>query len=232
MLSRPFGHAATRARVGFLAENVSLYHRPALALVRFYGALNGLRDPDLARKARIVLETLEIAAEAERNVGKFSRGMLQRIGLAQALVNDPELLILDEPTSALDPLARIAIRELLLSAKRAGKTVFISSHLLSEIELICDRVAILNHGQIARFGRTSELLESREKLYVTARGIPASAFPGAETLDGLVRFTAATSQQRAVLEKVWSLGGEVVSLYPEKKSLEQVFVEMTQERPT
>ena len=227
MLGRPFGHAPTRARIGFLAENVALYHRPALRLVRFYGALNGLRDPQLAKRAREVLDTMELDADADRNVGKFSRGMLQRVGLAQALVNDPELLILDEPTSALDPLARVAIRELLLAAKRAGKTVFLSSHLLSEIELICDRVAILHRGEIVRMGRTSDLLESRETLHVSARGVPAQAFAGAEALDGLVRFTIPNEQQRAVMEKIWEMGGEVVSLYPEKKSLEQVFVELT-----
>jgi len=230
MLGRPFGHAPTRARVGFLAENVALYHRPALKLVRFYGALNGLRDPKLACHARAVLETMELEAVSDRNVGKFSRGMLQRVGLAQALVNDPELLILDEPTSALDPLARVAVRELLLSAKRAGKTVFLSSHLLSEIESICDRVAIVHRGRLARMGRTSELLESRDKLHVMARGVPATAFAGAEALDGVVRFTIPKSQQRPVLEKVWSLGGEIVSVYPERQSLEQIFLELTSGR--
>lgn len=227
MLGKPFGHAPTRARVGFLAENVALYHRSAYRLVRFYGALNGMRDPRLAQRAREVLETVELASESDRNVGKFSRGMLQRVGLAQALVNDPELLILDEPTSALDPLARIAVREMLLEARRAGKTVFLSSHLLSEIELICDRVAILHRGQIVRLGRTAELLESREKLHVAARGVPLSAFAGAQALNGRVDFTIATAQQRAVLEKIWAMGGEVISLYPEKKSLEQIFVELT-----
>ena len=227
MLGRPFGHAPTRARVGFLAENVALYHRPALKLVRFYGALNGLRDPDLAQRAHAVLETMELEQVWDRNVGKFSRGMLQRAGLAQALVNDPELLILDEPTSALDPLARVAVRELLLSAKRAGKTVFLSSHVLSEIESICDRVAILHRGRLARMGRTSELLESRDKLHVSARGIAVAAFAGAEAVDGLVRFTIARSQQRPVLEKIWALGGEVVSVYPERQSLERIFIELT-----
>lgn len=227
MLGRPFGHAATRARVGFLAENVALYHRSALKLVRFYGALNGLRDPELARRAHAVLETMELEQVWDRNAGKFSRGMLQRVGLAQALVNDPELLILDEPTAALDPLARVAVRELLLAAKRAGKTVFVSSHLLSEIESICDRVAILHRGRLARMGRTSDLLESRDKLNVTARGIPLATFAGAQSVDGLVRFTIPTSQQRPVLEKVWALGGEVVSVYPERQSLEQIFIELT-----
>ncbi len=227
MLGRPFGHAPTRARVGFLAENVALYHRPALKLIRFYGALNRLRDPELARHARAVLEVMELETVWDRNVGKFSRGMLQRVGLAQALVNDPELLILDEPTSALDPLARVAVRELLLSAKRAGRTVFLSSHLLSEIESICDRVAILHRGRLARMGKTSELLESRDKLHVSARGIPATAFAGAVSLDGMVRFVIPKSQQRPVLERIWSLGGEVVSVYPERQSLEQIFLELT-----
>ena len=227
MLGQPFGHAATRARVGFLAENVALYHRPARKLVRFYGALNGLRDPELGQRVQQVLETMELEDVEDRNVGKFSRGMLQRVGLAQALVNDPELLILDEPTSALDPLARVAVRELLLSAKRAGKTVFLSSHLLSEIESICDRVAILHRGRLVRMGRTAELLESRDRLQVTARGVLLSAFAGAETVDGVVRFVIPSSQQRPALEKVWGLGGEVVSVYPERRSLEEIFVELT-----
>jgi ABC-2 type transport system ATP-binding protein len=228
MLGRPFGHAPTRRRVGFLAENVALYHRPAAKLLRFYGALNGMRDPELGRAVRDVLETLELSDVADRNIGKFSRGMLQRVGLAQALVNDPELLILDEPTSALDPLGRVAVRELLLRARNAGKTIFLSSHLLSEIELICDRVGILHRGRLARIGRTSELLESSEQYEVIARGVPATAFPQAVSSDyGLLRFTVGRTAQRATIERVWSLGGEVVRVNPVKRSLEDIFVELT-----
>ncbi|MBZ5568639.1 MAG: ABC transporter ATP-binding protein [Acidobacteriia bacterium] len=227
LLGNRFGHAPTRRRVGFLAENVALYHRPAAKLLRFYGGLNGLRDPRLARAVRDVLETLELADLAQRNIGKLSRGMLQRVGLAQALVNDPELLILDEPTSALDPLGRLAVRELLLRARNAGKTVFLSSHMLSEIELICDRVGILHRGQMARVGRTSELLESSEQCEVVARGVPASSFLQAAAENGLVRFTVACSEQRETIERVWSLGGEVVRVNPVKRSLEDIFVELT-----
>src|SRR5438874_11909526 len=136
MLGAPFGHSHTRRRVGFLAENVALYHRQAERLIRFYGALNAMDGSHLAKRTREVLQTVGLEEQSKRNIGKFSRGMLQRAGLAQALVNDPELLILDEPTSALDPLARVMVRELLLGARSNGKTIFLSSHLLSEVELV------------------------------------------------------------------------------------------------
>ena len=228
MLGRPFGDPHTRRRVGFLAENVALYHRRAERLVQFYGGLNGMGGPRLRQRAREVLELVNLTDDSQRNVGSFSRGMLQRIGLAQALVNDPELLILDEPTSALDPIARVIIRELLLRLKSEGKTVFLSSHLLSEVELVCDRVGVMRRGRLARLGRTSDLLHSREQTQVVARGVDATAFPGAVASDGVVSFIIATGSQREVLERVWNLGGEVVSVNPLKRSLEQIFLEVTQ----
>ncbi len=228
LLARPFGNALTRARVGFLAENVALYHRPATNLLRFYGALNGMREPQLRQRCHEVLRQVELEREADRNVGKFSRGMQQRIGLAQALVNDPELLILDEPTSALDPLARVAMRELLLEANRAGKTIFLSSHLLSEIELICHRVGILNKGRLVKVGRTAELLVSRDRYEVTARGIAADSFEGSQLRDGQLVFTVPARSQRDALERVWALGGEVLSVNPVRRTLEEVFVSWTE----
>src|SRR5262249_12998365 len=143
MLGHPFGHGATRRKVGFLPENLAVYHRPAASLVRFYGGLNGLRGAKLRQRISELFNQLDLAGVASRDAGKFSRGMLERVGLAQALVNDPELIILDEPASALDPLGRIAVREILLEARTAGKTVFLSSHILSDVEQICDRMAIV-----------------------------------------------------------------------------------------
>jgi ABC-2 type transport system ATP-binding protein len=227
MLAQPFGDAPTRRRVGFLAENIALYHRPAEHLVRFYGALNGLRGRPLATRARQVIEALGLGHEARRNVRQFSRGMLQRVGLAQALVNDPDLLILDEPTSALDPLARVAVRELLLRMRKDGKTIFLSSHLLSEVELVCDRIAVLDRGRLVRLGRTSELLECGKQTEIVARGIAAHAFSGAVVSDGLVTFSIPASAQRVTLQRVWELGGEVVSVNPLRRSLEELFVEVT-----
>jgi ABC-2 type transport system ATP-binding protein len=227
MLGKPFGDAPTRCRVGFLAENVALYHRPANTLLRFYGALNGMRPEKSRLRAREVLRQVELAQEADRNVAKFSRGMQQRIGLAQALMNDPELLILDEPTSALDPLARVAMRELLLEANRAGKTIFLSSHLLSEIEMICHRVAILDRGRLVKLGKTEDLLVSRDRYEIVARGVSAGSFEKSHSVDDRIAFTVPASSQRQAVEQVWAQGGEVLSVNPQRRTLEEVFVELT-----
>jgi ABC-2 type transport system ATP-binding protein len=227
MLGDPFGTPRTRRRVGFLAENVALYHRRAERLVRFYGALNSMGGAHLKKRAREALEAVGLQDIAGRNVGKFSRGMLQRIGLAQALVNDPELLILDEPTSALDPLARVAVREFLLRAREQGKTIFLSSHLLSEVELVCDRVAVLHRGKLMRMGKTRDLLQAGAQLEIVARDIASTGFPGAVARNGVVSFVVPGSEQRATLGKVWELGGTVVSVNPVRRSLEQMFIEVT-----
>ncbi len=225
MLGHAFGHAATRRRVGFLAENVALYYRRASKLVRFYGALNGMRDPELRQRTEQILEEVDLAGAAGRNVGKFSRGMLQRVGLAQALVGDPELLVLDEPASALDPLGRVQVREILLGARRAGKTVFLSSHLLSEVEQICDRLAIVIRGRVARVGTLSELLETQERFVITARGVDELMFEGTKE-NGFVRITVPALNQRRIIEQIWLAGGEVMAVHPVRRTLEDLFVEL------
>jgi ABC-2 type transport system ATP-binding protein len=225
MLGHGFGHAPTRRRIGFLAENVALYHRPAATLVRFYGALNGMRDPQLRARTAEMLKEVELTDAAGRNAGKFSRGMLQRVGLAQALVNDPELLILDEPASALDPLGRMRVREILLRAREAGKTVFLSSHLLSEVEQICDRLAIVIKGRVARVGTLSELLEAQNRFVITAKGIDALMFEGSQQ-NGFIKITVPALNQRRTIEKIWLAGGEVIAVNPIRRTLEDLFVEL------
>jgi ABC-2 type transport system ATP-binding protein len=225
MLGHEFGHAPTRRRVGFLAENVALYHRPAEKLVRFYGALNGMSDPLLRQRTTEMLKEAEITDVAGRNAGKFSRGMLQRVGLAQALVNDPELLILDEPASALDPLGRVRVREILQRAREAGKTVFLSSHLLSEVEQICDRIAIVIKGRVARVGTLAELLETQDRFAITAKGIDALMFEGTQQ-NGFIKITVPALGQRQTIEKIWLAGGEVIAVNPIRRTLEDLFVEL------
>jgi ABC-2 type transport system ATP-binding protein len=225
MLGHAFGHAPTRRRVGFLAENVSLYHRSAAKLVRFYGALNGMRDPQLRQRTTEMVKELELTDVTDRNAGKFSRGMLQRVGLAQALVNDPDLLILDEPASALDPLGRMRVREILLRAREAGKTIFLSSHLLSEVEQICDRLAIVIKGRVARVGTLTELLESQDRFVITAKGIDALMFEGSKQ-NGFIKITVPALTQRRTIENIWLAGGEVIAVNPIRRTLEDLFVEL------
>jgi ABC-2 type transport system ATP-binding protein len=227
LMGQAFGHAASRLRVGFLPENVALYPRRAERLVRFYGAVNRMKAAQLDKRASQVLEMVGLRDDAKRNVSGFSRGMLQRVGLAQALVNDPDLLILDEPTSALDPVARVTVRELLLAARQAGKTIFLSSHLLSEVELVCDRVAVLHHGHLVRMGRTADLLQSSERAEIMARGVSPSSFTAAVAQDGFVKISVLGREQRATLERIWQLGGEVISLVPQRRSMEEIFLEAT-----
>jgi ABC-2 type transport system ATP-binding protein len=225
MLGAPFGNAAARRKVGFLAENVALYHRRAGKLLRFYAELNGMRDPDLRRRIQEMLKQVQLEDAANRNAGKFSRGMLQRLGIAQALINDPDLVILDEPTSALDPIGRVQVREMMLRARQAGKTVFLSSHLLSEVEQICDRIAIVIRGRVARVGTIKELLESQDRFVITARGIDALMFEGAQQ-NGYIRITVPALKQRATIEKIWLAGGEVIAVNPIRQTLEELFVEL------
>jgi ABC-2 type transport system ATP-binding protein len=217
MLGEGFGHAQTRRRIGFLAENIAFYNRKAAPAIRYYAELNGMYGGELAANLKNVMQLLEIDAFSTKPVNKLSRGMLQKVGLAQALVNDPELLILDEPTSALDPAARVQIRELLLSMKRRGKTVFLSSHLLSEVELICDRIAILNRGKLVRVGTIAELVGSTGEYEITYR----------DSSQATVHKTVAAREQRATIEQIWARGGEIISVEPKQRTLEEVFLALT-----
>ena len=230
MLGAPFGDHITRRRVGFLAENIAFYPMSPTRVLRLCGRLNSISGDLIRQRTKDLLAATDLQSVAQKRVNKFSRGMLQRVGLAQALINDPELLILDEPTSALDPAGRVLVRELLLDLKRHGKTVFLSSHLLSEIEVICDRVAIIGKGRVIRQGTVAELLQRSDQFEITARGIKACGFAdvcsGADGLD-VVRVGA--TEQRRTIEKIWSAGGEVVSVNPARRSLEDIFLELTGE---
>lgn len=224
MLGLEFGDAATRARVGFLAENLALHNRTVSELIEFYARLNNVPEP--RRAAAKAIERLGLTEMGNRITMKLSRGMQQRVGLAQAIVNNPDLLILDEPTSALDPVARVMVRELLLELKRAGKTVFVSSHLLSEVEAVCDRIAILRTGELVRVGTISELLENADRSSVVAQGIRKETFPEAASQNGFLVLEVERARQRELIERIWSSGGEVVSVNPVRESLEEMFLRL------
>jgi ABC-2 type transport system ATP-binding protein len=136
------------------------------------------------------------------------------------------LLVLDEPTSALDPVARVMVRELLVELKRAGKTVFVSSHLLSEVEAVCDRIAILRRGELVRVGTITELLENADRSSVVARGISRDHFPTAVAQNGYLVLDVERLHQRQLIEHIWSSGGEIVSVNPVRESLEEMFLRL------
>jgi ABC-2 type transport system ATP-binding protein len=231
MLGKPFGHAQTRGRVGFLAEVVAFCSTSTARAVRFYGGLSGLRGPELELATGKALALVNLQPESTRNVNQLSRGMLQRLGLAQALVNDPELLILDEPTSALDPAARVAVRELLLKLRDQGKTIFLSSHLLSEIELVCDRIGVVHRGRLVRVGKLADLLRVEDQVEIVASGLGPDLLVGATMQGAFALVRVAREEQRTMIERIWSAGGEVVSVNPIRRSLEELFLELTAESP-
>lgn len=165
---------AVKHRIGFLPDGPYFYdHLNAVELLDFYGRLFGFSRAQRKARTEELLELVGMAKHRHRPVREYSKGMLQRVGLAQALINDPDLLLLDEPTTGLDPLAAFEIKETIQGIKNRGKTVFICSHLLADVQAICDRVAILNEGERVRFGPVSELLaadntNSLEQVFIRA----------------------------------------------------------------
>src|ERR1017187_2160882 len=158
----PLTDARVHRRLGYLPESVNLHdYYTGQGLLEFYAAL--LKVPSEIRGARIaeLLKLLHLEDAAHKSVAKYSKGMLQRLGFAQAMLHDPDLLILDEPTASLDPVGRKEFRDILVELKRRGKTIFISSHILSEVESVCDRVAILQKGELKRIGTLQELSTAR-----------------------------------------------------------------------
>ncbi len=163
LLGRPAGNRLGRRQVGYLPENHRIpRHHTANSALAFFGSLSGLSRGEARRRSGSLLETVGLAQWGKTSIKKYSKGMLQRLGLALAMLHDPELLILDEPTDGVDPVGRSEMRTLLLNLKAAGKTIFINSHLLQEVELVCDRVAILDRGKMLRQGRIAELTAHAE----------------------------------------------------------------------
>ena len=174
---RVFGISSRRVEarrdVGYLPEAPYFYrHLTGRELVRFYAQMCGLRGAGLTARVRESLQVVGMSEAADRRVGIYSKGMLQRVGLAQALVHDPRLLILDEPTAGVDPVGSAAISELILKLKAQGKTVLITSHLLGQIEDICDRVAILDRGKLILEGAVHELVGRVDRQALVVEALP------------------------------------------------------------
>ena len=220
-----------RARIGFLPEHPYFYdYLTGRELLRYYGRLSGIEAKRLARDVDTMLDRVGLREAANLQLRKYSKGMLQRVGIAQAILHDPQVVFLDEPMSGLDPVGRREVRNLIEELKGEGKTVFFSTHILSDAEALCDRVAIINLGQLRGVGAVAELTASvHGKVEIVWQGsiIPASIKAmGAEThsAGGELRVVVPEESQDAVLETLRRDGLRLVSVTPLRTSLEDYFV--------
>ena len=178
VLGNPLGHKPTLARVGYLPEHARFpRHLTGRQVVAFFGAMAKMPSDLLKKRTDELIDLVGATDYADRKVGGYSKGMQQRIGLAQAMVNDPDLVVLDEPTDGVDPVGRRDIREVMSEMRSRGKTVFVNSHLLSELEAVCDRVAILVQGKVARQGKIDELTVNQKYYLITFDWTRESAKP-------------------------------------------------------
>ncbi len=218
------------AKLGYLPEHPYFYdYLSGREILRFYGRLFGLPAATVRKRADGLIERVGLKEAADRPIRKYSKGMMQRIGIAQALINDPELVILDEPMSGLDPIGRKEVRDLLMELKRAGKTIFFSSHILSDIEMVCDEIAIIDRGGIIEAGQVSELqAASGLQVEILARSVTAieaaDGLPAPRRLGDLWQYEVAPEQVDILLRHLIQHDASVVSVTPRKASLEELFV--------
>jgi ABC-2 type transport system ATP-binding protein len=238
ILGAPAGDVAVRRRIGYLPEHPYFYdYLTAEELLEYFGRLFDL-DPAARRKrASALLDEVGIGAERRRPLRKFSKGMLQRVGLAQAMVNDPELLILDEPMSGLDPIGRRDVRQLIARLHAEGRTILFSSHILGDAEALCSRVAILSKGRLAAAGPMRELLSEHVRGWeLLARNVSDGARTAlawraasmSQLPDGVWQIVLpASAAPEPVIAELAASGASLVSATPQIETLEDVFVRST-----
>jgi ABC-2 type transport system ATP-binding protein len=233
-----FGHAVpspeAMGRVGFLPENPYVYpYLTPREFVELSGRLSGLRGGALRRLALASLERTGIAYAADRQVRRLSKGMLQRTGLAAAMVSDPDLLLLDEPMSGLDPVGRKEVRDLIVEEKKRGKTVFFSTHILGDVETLCDRVVILRRGEVVVSGKVRELLRSDvRRVEVTladanddlAQKLSRDGVASHREGDHLIVEVEGEAKVPPVLGAALESGARVVEVTPRRETLEDLFM--------
>jgi ABC-2 type transport system ATP-binding protein len=252
ILGHRVGHKPTLARVGYLPE----HHRFPRYLtgrqtLEFFAALSGVDRSTRKKRTAELIETVGMTAWADQKVGAYSKGMMQRIGLAQALVNDPDLVLLDEPTDGVDPVGRRDIRDVLVRMREQGKTIFINSHLLSELEMVCERVAILVGGQVARQGTMDELTARRQRYEIEVRCPADNTFAPTHAIahlltDGKLRGGAPVEVQHGMIRAGTTEPGDIQELIdairqaglmikrvlPIRPSLEDLFMEAVTDSAT
>lgn len=248
VLDLPAGSKAARRKIGYLPENLIFpRHHTGRSALYFYGRLSEMSDAQIAAKEKELFDLVSLTGRQHEAVRRYSKGMRQRLGLAQAMLHDPDLLILDEPTDGLDPMGRSQIRDVLDRLKQRGKTVFLNSHILQEVELICDRVAIMALGELRGIGTIDELirqhandnksslkmevLASRERIAPMLDGIPGTNLifipSTSEAFPDIARIEIPSMEQSSVdrlVDRLRSEGISLVRMERARPSLEQVFM--------
>ena len=233
VLGRPLGDIETRSRIGFLPERPYFYdYLTTEEFLHFYGQLHGI--PRATRRQRIdeLIPMVHMQRARHVQLRKFSKGMLQRVGVAQALINDPELVVMDEPSSGLDPMGRMLIRDIIQGLKARGKTVIFSSHVLSDVEQVSDRIGIIAGGKLQEIAEVQDLTGRRTaKVEVTIRGLSESAVAEVHVEPPRLRSGGdctwsvpdSTAADRLVRE-AHRVGGTVVAVQPRLETLEELFL--------
>jgi ABC-2 type transport system ATP-binding protein len=242
ILGRPVGDVGVKRRIGYLPESPYFYdYLTAEELLIYFASLFGYAPMERRRRVSTLLDQVGIGGERRLQLRKFSKGMLQRVGIAQALINDPEVVFLDEPMSGLDPLGRRDVRELILTLRDKGCTVFFSSHVLSDAEALCSRVAILARGKLVASGRIADLQAFQVRGWeLILANVAASSL---ERHRSRIQRVTAVGDQRYSLElplepppdqllrDLQAEGAQLVSLNPVRETLEDFFVKKVSERP-
>ena len=228
-----------KSRIGYLPESPYFYdYLTGEELLLYMGQLHAVEKGILDQRVDELLKKVNMDHARKVQLRKYSKGMLQRIGIAQALINDPEFLILDEPMSGLDPIGRREIRDIILEQKEKGKTVLLSSHILSDVESLCDRVGVILNGVVVRVGVLADLFEEIDTDYEMFLNTDLSTIENRINLNGIsvdqragfvvIRFDE--KQKNGVINSLLGENIEIISLYPLRKSLEGLFVEEQKKR--
>ena len=232
ILGREIDDPGMKAKIGFLPEQPYFYdYLTARELLAYYGQLSGMAAKERSRKIPEMLDRVGLKDAGRVQLRKFSKGMLQRVGIAQAILHDPEVIFLDEPMSGLDPMGRREVRDLMEQLKQDGKTVFFSTHILSDAEALCDRVAVIHQGELRGVGAVAELTASvhgRVELIWQGTMIPASlAALGAEchVRGDTVRGLVSEANQEAAIEALRRERLRLISLTPVRSSLEDYYIQ-------
>lgn len=234
ILGKPIDNIEMRKQIGYLPEAPYFYdYLTAREFLDYCGKIFGISNDTRNRRISELLKLVDLEFASDRQLRKFSKGMLQRIGIAQALVNDPKVVFMDEPMSGLDPIGRREVRDIIRSLREQGKTIFFSTHILSDVEVLCDRVAILRKGNLAGYGKLSELEGSRDAtMEMLVQGISIEnltyiqnkAQKVVQTASGIQIHVPDESQIDELLPLIRKYNGKVVSINPLKTALEDFFV--------